>query len=115
MQNDSLKFKKKVFDIVKTIPRGRVLTYKEVARLTGSPKAFRAVGNILNKNYDKTIPCHRVIRSDGKTGGYNRGSHGKILLLKKEGALRRYTPQGKLQQKTAERRFFDFTLILPLQ
>ncbi len=55
--------------------------------MAGNPKASRAVGNILNKNYDKTIPCHRVIRSDGKTGGYNRGSKNKIKILKKEGAI----------------------------
>lgn len=78
------KFSDKVYAVVKRIPRGKVLTYKKVASLAGSPKAFRAVGNILNKNYDPQIPCHRVIRSDGKTGGYNRGKEYKIKLLKKE-------------------------------
>lgn len=73
--------------IVKKIPQGKVLTYREVAALAGSPKAFRAVGNILNKNYDPGIPCHRVVRSDGKTGGYNRGATKKIEILKSEGAL----------------------------
>lgn len=77
-------FKEKVYSIIKNIPIGRVLTYKEAARLAGSPKAFRAVGNILNKNYDPQIPCHRVIRSDGKLGGYNRGQKRKIELLTKE-------------------------------
>jgi O6-methylguanine-DNA--protein-cysteine methyltransferase len=51
-------------------------------------KAYRAVGNILNKNYDPKIPCHRVVRSDGKTGGYNRGDKKKIELLKKEGVIK---------------------------
>lgn len=60
-------FGEKVFAVVKTIKKGQVLTYKEVAKMAGSPRAFRAVGNILNKNYDKNIPCHRVVRSDGKT------------------------------------------------
>jgi methylated-DNA-[protein]-cysteine S-methyltransferase len=69
------------------IPKGKILTYKEVARRAGSSDAFRAVGNILNKNYDSSIPCHRVVRSDGKTGGYNRGAETKIKLLKKEGAI----------------------------
>ncbi len=78
-------FKNKVFAVVKKIPKGKVLTYKEVARQAGSPGAFRAVGNILNKNYDPKIPCHRVVRSDGKTGGYNRGAANKIKILKKEG------------------------------
>ena len=68
------KFKEKVYRIVSKIPRGKVLTYKEVAKLSGKPKAFRAVGNILNKNFDPRIPCYRVIRSDGKIGGDNRGT-----------------------------------------
>jgi methylated-DNA-[protein]-cysteine S-methyltransferase len=78
-------FRQKVFAIVSRIPKGKVLTYREVARRAGSPKASRAVGNILNKNYDQKIPCHRVIRSDGKAGGYNRGTKKKIEILKREG------------------------------
>lgn len=78
-------FTRKVYWIVKKIPKGKVLTYKEVAKRAGKPKAYRAVGNILNKNYDPRIPCHRVIRSDGKIGGYNRGVVNKIKILKKEG------------------------------
>ena len=75
-----------MYEIVKKIPKGKVLNYKQVAQLTGSPRAWRAVGNILNKNPDpKTIPCHRVIRSDGKIGGYKNGVKKKIALLKKEG------------------------------
>ena len=63
------------------------MTYKEVAELAGRPRAFRAVGNILNKNRDKKIPCHRAIRSDGEIGGYNLGKKKKLVLLKKEGAI----------------------------
>lgn len=81
-------FGDRVRDVVSKIPEGKVLTYKEVARKAGSPNAFRAVGNMLNKNYDSKIPCHRVIRSDGKTGGYNRGEDKKIKILKKEGVLK---------------------------
>ena len=80
-------FKDRVFSVVKSIPEGSVLTYKEVAIRAGKPKAHRAVGNILNSNYDRTIPCHRVIRSDGKIGGYNRGSSAKLKKLKREGAI----------------------------
>ena len=80
-------FKEDVYKIVRKIPRGRVLTYKEVARLAGRPKAFRAVGNVLNKNKNPDIPCCRVIRSDGKIGGYNQGAKKKEILLKKEGAI----------------------------
>ena len=80
-------FAGKVLAAVKKIPRGKTATYKEIAKRAGNPRAFRAVGNILNKNYDKNIPCHRVVRSDGKTGGYNRGAKKKTAILKKEGAL----------------------------
>ena len=61
------------------------MTYKQVAELAGKRRAWRAVGNILNKNRDKKIPCHRVIRSDGSIGGYNLGVGKKAFLLKKEG------------------------------
>lgn len=77
-------FKTRVFDIVLKIPKGETLTYGEVAKLAGSPMAYRAVGNILNKNYDPKIPCHRVVRSDGSIGGYNKGSEAKKSLLRKE-------------------------------
>ena len=83
-----MNFKQKVLEVVRKIPKGKTLTYKEVATLAGNPKAYRAVGNILNKNYDPEIPCHRVIRSDGKLGGYNRGEKMKKEKLEKEGALR---------------------------
>jgi len=78
-------FKQKVLKIVSKIPNGKVLTYKKVAEMVGSPNAYRAVGNILNKNYNSKIPCHRVIRSDNKIGDYNRGELAKKKLLKKEG------------------------------
>ena len=79
-----MSFKEKVFSVVKKIKRGETLTYKDVAREAGSPRAFRAVGNILNTNYDSGIPCHRVVRSDGKTGGYNRGASLKEKILAEE-------------------------------
>ena len=78
------KFKEKVLKIVSQIPKGKTLSYKEVAFLSGNSLAFRAVGNILKKNYNNSIPCHRVIRSDGSIGGYNRGRLEKIKILKKE-------------------------------
>ncbi len=78
-------FAQKVFDVVKEIPKGSTLTYKEVAKRAGNLKAVRAVGTILSKNYNHEIPCHRVIRSDGKMGGYNRGgAKTKVAILKKE-------------------------------
>lgn len=80
-----MNFRDKVYEVTKLIPRGEVLTYKEVARRAGRPKACRAVGSILSKNFDPSVPCHRVIRSDGKLGGYNRGARVKVRMLKGEG------------------------------
>lgn len=81
-------FREKVFKITSGIPHGKTLTYAEVVRRAGNPRAYRAVGNILNKNYDPKIPCHRVIRSDGKLGGYNRGARKKKEILRREGAIK---------------------------
>jgi methylated-DNA-[protein]-cysteine S-methyltransferase len=81
-----MEFKERIYKVVSGIQRGKTMTYKEVAEIAGRPNAWRAVGNILNKNYDPQIPCHRVIRSDGKIGGYNRGARRKFLLLKSEKA-----------------------------
>jgi methylated-DNA-[protein]-cysteine S-methyltransferase len=78
-------FQQNIYDVVRKIPRGQVLTYKQVAELAGRPLAFRAVGNILNKNHNPEIPCHRVVRSNGNVGGYNRGIDRKKVLLKQEG------------------------------
>lgn len=77
-------FQKSVYRVVKMIPKGKVLTYKQVALKLGLPNAARAVGNALNKNYNPAIPCHRVIRSDGQIGGFNRGKLNKLRLLKME-------------------------------
>jgi O-6-methylguanine DNA methyltransferase len=79
-------FRKKVLEVVSKIPAGKVLTYKKVAVKAGRPRAWRAVGNILSKNFNPDVPCHRVVRSDGKLGGYNRGGEvSKRAKLKIEG------------------------------
>lgn len=80
-------FQKNVYRIVKRIPKGKVLTYKEITEKAGYPLAWRAVGNILNKNKHPKIPCHRVVRSDGIVGGYRKGPKNKIKVLKKEGII----------------------------
>lgn len=79
-------FSQKVLEIVKKIPKGSVLTYKEVAKRAGNENASRAVGTLMAKNQDTNIPCHRVVKSDGSIGMYNglRGKN-KIDILKKEG------------------------------
>ena len=79
-------FQKRVYEFVKRIPKGKVVTYAKVAKSIGYPGAYRAVGSVLNKNYDPKIPCHRVVRSDGKLGKYNRGADQKRRLLEKEQA-----------------------------
>lgn len=75
-----------VYDIVAQIPEGKVTTYGDIARALGHPGASRAIGRILNRNPNPiTTPCHRVIKSDGKLGGYAFGKIRKKELLKKEG------------------------------
>lgn len=78
-------FAKKVYEVVKTIAKGQVMTYGQVAALAGKPRAARAVGMILSKNLDPKVPCHRVVRADGKAGGYNRGAARKLEILHDEG------------------------------
>ncbi len=81
-------FTDKVKRIVSEIPKGKTLTYKQVAIKAGRPKAFRAVGSIMKRNYDPKVPCHRVIRNDGGMGWYNRGGVSrKMKLLAKEGVV----------------------------
>ncbi|MDE1857402.1 MAG: MGMT family protein [Candidatus Micrarchaeota archaeon] len=72
------------------VPRGKVVTYKDLARMAGRPNAYRAVGTAMRKNpLPIVIPCHRVVRSDGDIGDYSNGGRArKIRLLKSEHALR---------------------------
>ena len=84
------KFQKKVWNYLKTIRKGTVKTYKQVAIGINRPKSARAVANAVGKNpFAPKIPCHRVIRSDGSLGGYSGkgGVKTKKLLLKKEGII----------------------------
>lgn len=76
----------KVYAFLTKIPKGKVSTYKQVAELIGHPKAYRAVGNALNKNLDPiNCPCYKVVKSDGSVGGYALGSLKKEQLLKRDG------------------------------
>jgi len=82
-------FQKLVYDFVRTIPKGKMMTYKQVAAKIGKPKAYRAVGNALNKNpFAPEVPCHRVVKSDGSIGGFASGPSKKLQLLRREGALK---------------------------
>lgn len=79
-------FTERVLDIVKKIPKGKTMTYAQVAKLAGNAKASRVVGSIMKANFKQEVPCHRVVRSDGYVGDYNRGgSSKKFALLKSEG------------------------------
>ena len=84
----SISFRKRVLEVVASIPEGTTMSYAQVAEEAGSPGAYRAVGSIMKSNYDPTIPCHRVIKSDGTLGEYNRGAEQKTIRLKKEGAIK---------------------------
>ena len=84
------KFQKKVWNYLKTIKKGEVKTYKQVAIAINRPKSARAVANAIGRNpYPIKIPCHRVIRSDGALGGYSGkgGVKTKRKLLKSEGFI----------------------------
>ena len=84
------KFQKKLWNYLRTISKGTVKTYKQVAIAINRPKSARAVANAVGKNpFAPKIPCHRVIRSDGSLGGYSGkgGVKTKKLLLKREGVI----------------------------
>jgi methylated-DNA-[protein]-cysteine S-methyltransferase len=81
-----VRFDEAVYAKVKEVPRGRVTTYKEIAMAIGRGKAYRAIGNALNKNpHPITVPCHRVVKSDLGIGGFSKGTKAKKKLLKEEG------------------------------
>lgn len=88
-------FEENVLITVRAIKEGAVMTYGEVAKKSGNPKASRAVGSIMAKNQDKNIPCHRVVKSDGSIGIYN-GLRGKSkeAILKAEGVI--FSKTGKV-------------------
>ncbi len=83
-----MNFSEKCYQILKTIPKGKVTTYKAIAKKLNS-KGYRAVGMAMNKNpHDTNVyPCHRVISSNGMIGGYAHGTEAKIKRLKSEGIL----------------------------
>ena len=82
-----MRFADKARNIVRKIPKGKTMTYKEVAKRAGNPNAARAVGAIMRGNYDESIPCHRVVYSNGSIGNYNRGGEGRkreLLLSERQ-------------------------------
>jgi len=84
MTKKQQRFSDRVRAVVKKIPKGKTMTYKQVATKAGNPKAARAVGMIMSHNFDSKIPCHRVVRGMEKSG-YNRGGwERKMEILKEE-------------------------------
>lgn len=78
------RFEERCYLVLRSVPKGRVTTYREIAGALGS-RAYRAVGSAMRKNMNPAIPCHRVVRSDGRVGGYNRGAASKMRMLRSEG------------------------------
>lgn len=79
-------FEKQVLALVARIPEGRVATYALLAKAISRPRAVRAVGSALGKNPNLvTVPCHRIVRSNGTLGGYRLGVRKKKALLESEG------------------------------
>ena len=80
-------FNDRCYKLIAQIPKGKISTYKIIAKSLNT-KAYRAVGNAMAKNPNPiTVPCHRIINSNGSVGGYALGIDKKIKLLKKEGVL----------------------------
>lgn len=97
-------FNEKCYELLKKVPKGRVTTYKEIANALGT-RAYRAVGNAMNKNPEiGKAPCHRVVNSDGGLGGYALGVKSKEELLRKERVL---VKDGKIVN--FEKKLFGFT------
>ena len=90
-------FQQKVYNMVKTIPMGKVATYASIAARIKKHRAFRAVGSALGKNRSPEVPCHRVVRSDFAIGGYAGGPKKKMEILKKEGII---ISRGKVNKKS---------------
>lgn len=92
-------FSERVYDLLLTVPKGKVTTYKAIGDALGV-KAYRAVGQVLKRNPDAPrIPCHRVVSSDGKIGGFMGQRKGesiaeKIVRLRNEGV---FTENGKVK------------------
>lgn len=87
---DGTPFQQMVWRELLKIPKGKTITYKELAIKVGKPRAIRAVANAVGANkLLVVIPCHRVIRSDGLLGGYSGpgGVRAKRVLLQKEGVI----------------------------
>ena len=81
-----MNLEQKIYKKLLEVPKGQITTYGELAKAVGLKNGQRVIGKIMNKNpYPVIIPCHRVVMSTGKIGGYAYGEHIKIKLLNNEG------------------------------
>jgi len=95
-------FSERCYEILRKVPKGKVTTYKKIAAALGT-KAYRAVGNAMNRNpHAPHVPCHRVVCSDGRVGGFASGTRKKISMLKREGIK---IVKGKINLKKYLHRF----------
>jgi len=84
--SNKTEFERAVLVATFKIPKGKIGTYRGIAKEVGRPRAYRAVGNALHKNpLAPIVPCHRVVRSDGRFGGEKKGAESRRTLLEKEG------------------------------
>ena len=82
------KLQKKIYNLLIKIPEGKITNYKLLAKAIGKPKNWREIGKILNQNpFSEKYHCYKVVKSDGKIGGYKFGIKKKIALLKKDGII----------------------------
>ena len=83
---DKTQFQRDVYVATFKIPKGKISTYKRIAKKVGKPKAYRAVANALHKNpLSPVVPCHRVVSFDGSFGGDKKGAEWRRNMVKKEG------------------------------
>ncbi len=102
MKSQKESFNERCYALLRKVPRGKVTTYKDLAEAMKT-KAYRAVGNAMNKNpYAPQVPCHRVIKSNGEVGGFAFGTEKKTRMLKSEGIV---IDNGKIDLEKYEFRF----------
>jgi len=95
-------FNERCYEILRAVPAGKVTTYKALAKALNT-KAYRAVGNAMNKNpHAPKVPCHRVVKSNGEAGGFASGTENKIKMLKAEGVE---VKAGKIDLQEYEHKF----------
>jgi len=100
------KLQKKIYNLLIKIPKGKITTYKLLAKAIGKPKNWREIGKILNENpFPERFPCYKVVRSDGKIGGYSQSLRKKIAFLRKDGIIVR-----KNRIVNFKKHLFDFKI-----